>query len=130
MSPAEKIAKFIAAKTRAPGGSSQPPALPAETLRATTFQPDTPEFEAHRIAAELVRLRGDGAVRSHEDARFYAHLLRDFDATYTGSVSKTKADDPAGPYVPTKQQRVRVPHGLTKEKRRSFLQKDLDDAIG
>ena len=27
-------------------------------------------------------------------------------------------------------QRVRVPHGLTKEERQSFLQKDLDDAIG
>ena len=128
MSPAEKIAKFIAAKTRAPGGSSQPPALPAETLRATTFQPDAPEFEAHRIAAELVRLHGDGAVRSHEDARFDAHLLRDFDATYTGPM-RCAQQDTSGPYVPTAMQRVRVPHGLTKEERQRFLQKDLDDAI-
>jgi hypothetical protein len=45
-------------------------------------------------------------------------------------VSKTDADDPAGPYVPTKQQHVHVPRGLTMEERQRFLQKDLEDAIG
>ena len=92
MSPAQKIANFIAAKTGAPAETSPPPAHPAETLEATTFQPDAPESEAHRIAAELVRLHRDGAIASQKDASFYAHLLRDFDATYTGPVSNIHAD--------------------------------------
>jgi hypothetical protein len=49
-------------------GQKPPPALPAETLQATTFQPDAPESEAHRIAAELVRLHKDGTIRSQADA--------------------------------------------------------------
>ena len=56
-------------------------------------------------------------------------LIRDFDATYTGSVSKTDADHAAGAYVPTQGHRVRVPHRLTEEQRWRFLQEDLDDAI-
>jgi hypothetical protein len=129
MSPSQKIANFIATRTRTPADTSPPPVDPAETLQATTPQPEAPESEAHRIAAELVRVHRDDAIRSHKDASFYAHLLRDFDATYTGPVSKTDADHPAGPYVPTKQQCVRVPYGLTLEERRRFLQEDLDDAI-
>ena len=70
------------------------------------------------------------AIRSHQDASFYAHLLRDFDAAYTGPVSKTDADDPPGPYVPSKHQLVRVPRGLTMEERQRFLQKDLDEMAG
>jgi hypothetical protein len=49
--------------------------------------------EAHRIAAELVRLHRDGAVASQADAMFYAHLLCDFGATYTGPVSSVPQDD-------------------------------------
>jgi hypothetical protein len=128
MSPAQKIANFIAAKTGASAGTSPPPAFPAETLEATTFQPDAPESEAHRIAAELVRLHGDGAIGSHNDASFYAYLLRDFDATYTGPARSVRADPP-GPYVPTAMQRVHVPRGLTVEERQRFLRKDLEDAI-
>ena len=82
--------------------------------------------EARRIATGLVQLHRDGAVASQADAMFYAHLLRDFGATYI----RTATPEPAGPYVPTAMQRVRVPHGLTREERQSFLQKDLDDAIG
>jgi hypothetical protein len=51
-----------------------------------------PEFEAHRIAAELVRLHRDGGVASQKGASFYAHLLHDFGATYTGPVSNTDAE--------------------------------------
>ena len=46
------------------------------------------QTEARRIAAELARLHRDGAIASksaHDpDAVFYARLLRDFGATYTG----------------------------------------------
>jgi hypothetical protein len=46
------------------------------------------QTEARRIAAELARLHRDGAIASksaHDlDAIFYARLLRDFGATYTG----------------------------------------------
>ena len=113
----------------APAGTP-PPAHPAETLQTTTLQPDAPESEAHRIAAELVRLHRDGAIRSHKDASFYAHLLCHFDAAYTGPVSNTDEDDQPGRYMPTKQQRVRVPSGLTMEERQRFLQKDLDEMAG
>jgi hypothetical protein len=43
-------------------------------------------FRTYRIAAGLVRLHKDGAIRSHKDASFYARLLRDFGATYLGPV--------------------------------------------
>jgi hypothetical protein len=41
--------------------------------------------EARRIAGELVKLHGDGAIKSERDAPFYAKLVRDFGATYTGT---------------------------------------------
>jgi hypothetical protein len=82
--------------------------------------------EARRIAGELVRLHRDGAIRSQKDAGFYAQLLRDFGAAYTGPVSSVP-QDASGPYVPTAIQLVRVPRGLTREERQRSLQKDLDD---
>ena len=84
--------------------------------------------EARRIAAELVRLHKDGAIASQADAMFYARLLCDFGAAYTGPVSSVP-QDASGPYVPTAMQLVRVPRGLTREERQRSLQKDLDDAI-
>jgi hypothetical protein len=89
MSPSQKIANVIAATTGAQAGTSPPPAHSAETLQATTSQPDAAKSEAQRIAAELVRLHHDGAIKSHKEASFYAHMLRDFDATYIGPVRKT-----------------------------------------
>jgi hypothetical protein len=83
---------------------------------------------AKKGAGELVRLQGDGAIRSQKDASFYAHLIRDLDATYTGRIICAGKDLPPRPCVPTKQQRIRVPYGLTPEERR-LLQEDLDDAI-
>jgi hypothetical protein len=113
-----------------PAPSPKPP-IPSEYPVATAMMmPSSVESEAKRIAHKLVELYHSGAIKEPVDASFFAHLLRDFDATYTGPVSKTDADDPAGPYVPTKQQHVRVPRGLTMEERQRFLQKDLEDAIG
>jgi hypothetical protein len=40
--------------------------------------------EAHRIAGELVRLRRAGAISDPDDPVFFATLLRDFGATFTG----------------------------------------------
>ena len=85
--------------------------------------------EARRIADELLKLHRDGAIKGAADASFFARLIRDFCATYTAP-KRTAPPDPAGPYVPTAMQRVRVPSGLSLEERQSFLQKDLDDAIG
>jgi hypothetical protein len=84
--------------------------------------------EARRIADELLNLHRDGPIKRPSDASFFARLIRDFCATYTAP-KRTAAPDPAGPYVPTAMQRVRVPSGLSFEERQSFLQKDLDDAI-
>ena len=84
--------------------------------------------EARRIADELLKLHRDGAIKGAADASFFARLIRDFCATYTAP-KRTAAPDPAGPYVPTAMQRVRVPSGLSFEERQSFLQKDLDDEI-
>ena len=87
--------------------------------------------EARRIAGELVRLHKDGAIASQADAMFYARLLCDFGATYLGTVEAASRRTPdQSPYVPTAMQLVRVPRGLTREGRRRFLQKDLDDMAG
>ena len=84
--------------------------------------------EARRIAGELLKLHRDGAIKEPSDASFLARLIRDFSATYTAP-KRTAPPDPAGPYVPTAMQRVRVPAGLSLEERQSFLQKELEDAI-
>ena len=47
--------------------------------------------EARRIAGELVKLHGAGAIKSDQDASFYANLIRTFDATYTGSTPPDEA---------------------------------------
>ena len=104
-----------------PAGHEEPAAQDVSELDAGELT------EARRIAGELVRLHRDGAIRSQKDASFYAHLLRDFGATYTGPVSNNDGMIRRAPYLPTKQQRVRVPRGLTMEER---VQKDLDDMAG
>jgi hypothetical protein len=82
--------------------------------------------EARRIAAGLVLLHKDGAVASQADAMFYARLLCDFGATYLGTVEAASRRTPdQSPYVPTKQQLVRVSRGFTREGRQRFLQEDL-----
>ena len=107
---------------------------------ASPLQSATPEFEAEarRIAAELECLRKDAAIaeKSTEDpdASFYANLIRDFGASYTGkgcnvpAISKPEASPP-GPYVPTKAQRVQISAGLSQEQRVRFFQKDLGQAL-
>jgi hypothetical protein len=42
--------------------------------------------EAQRIAAELAKLHKAGALKSAEDAQFFAHLLKVFGATYAGDL--------------------------------------------
>jgi hypothetical protein len=51
--------------------------------------------EARRIAKELVKLRDAGAISSDSrdpEARFYAHLVRDFGATYASNTTTTSLD--------------------------------------
>ena len=69
-------------------GSAEAEAWHPDNLAKPGAQPRDDEIEARRIAAQLDRLHRDGAIASksaHDpDAVFYARLLRDFGATYTG----------------------------------------------
>jgi hypothetical protein len=60
----------------------------------------------------------DGAIKGAGDpeARFYAAVLHTFGGTYVGS---TKETGDTGRYIPTKEQRVVVPPGLTAKQRMS-----------
>jgi hypothetical protein len=119
-------------------------------LGATPLSPLAAEFEAEalRIAEELKRLHQDGAIANKSvrdpDARFYANLLRDFGATYTGPVSNVSAAAdqeeaggnplpgicvPGKPYTPTVAQRVKVPRGLSRKQEAEFLARDLEEAL-
>jgi hypothetical protein len=94
---------------------------PSSGLDAAPLFPPTADFEtdARGIAAELERLHQDGAIANKSvrdpDARFYANLLRDFGATYTGPLNQNQAGGnprpgvcvPGKPYTPTVAQRVK-----------------------
>jgi hypothetical protein len=93
--------------------------------------------EARRIAAELVKLYQVGAISGPDDpeALFYANLIRQADASFTGHrepVSDSESSKPAErqPCHPTKEQLVPIPLGLSKQQRREFLERDLREAIG
>jgi hypothetical protein len=87
----------------------------------------TPEYpEAHRIAAELLKIHRDGTLLE-KDRHFYATLIATFGGTYQGMAEKPVA---VRHFTPTKEQRVRVPLGLTPVERQQFLQDDLDAAFG
>jgi hypothetical protein len=82
---------FPAVAPRLAGGRPEVSA-PSRTTASECHTPQLSrgdEAEARRIAAELDRLHRDGAIASksaHDlDAVFYARLLRDFGAAYTGS---------------------------------------------
>jgi hypothetical protein len=79
----------------------------------------------HRVGAIAPRRR-DPIAGGREVVR----PLCDFGAAYTGPVSNTDEDDQPGRYMPTKEQLVRVPRGLTIEERQRFLRKDLDEMAG
>jgi hypothetical protein len=87
--------------------------------------------KAHRIAGELVKMHRDGAIKGADDpeAQFYSPVLHTFGGTYASKRSDKK-EAPTGPYVPTKEQLVIVPPGLTRKERMKFLQDDLDEAFG
>jgi hypothetical protein len=68
------------------GCIAPPDPCPREpTISAASVADDQ---EAHRIAGELVKLHHDGAISGRpadRDAAFYACLIRDFGATYSGT---------------------------------------------
>jgi hypothetical protein len=103
--------------------------VPPEPVEPNPTENSADLNEARRIADELLKLHHSGAIKGPADVSFFARLIRDFCATYTAP-KRTSPPDPVCPYVPTAMQRVRVPSGLSLEERQSFLQKDLDDAIG
>ena len=58
--------------------------------------------EARRIAGELAKLNRDGAIKGPADALFFACLIRDFGATYTGPVRRLPTEDSPHPCEPSK----------------------------
>jgi hypothetical protein len=123
---------------------------PSSELDAAPLFPSTAKFEtdARGIAAELERLHQDGAIANKSvrdpDARFYANLLRDFGATYTGprsikpiAVNQNQAGGnprpgvcvPGKPYTRTVVQRVHIPRGVSRQKEREFLARDLEETL-
>jgi hypothetical protein len=96
-----------------------------ESERTVATGADDELGEAQRIAGELVKMHRDGAIKGAGDpeARFYAAVLHTFGGTYVGS---TKETGDTGRYIPTKEQRVVVPPGLTAKQRMKFLQDDID----
>jgi hypothetical protein len=125
MTPSQKIRNFIAAKAGDQSNTIRPPEtvqigadlalaharprthVPARKPAPTNAAQELGSEEPKRIAAELMRLHRDGAIRSQHNA----------------------GGNGPGPYVPTKQQRVRILPGLTHEQRRRHLQEDLDRAL-
>ncbi len=77
------------------------------------------DVEARRIADELVKLHEAGAIKSEQDASFYANLVHLFGASFSAhvvpQVSKQGAPngltvpEPGNPHAPTAAQRVKVP---------------------
>ena len=63
--------------------------------------------EARRIAGELAKLNRDGAIKGPAGALFFACLIRDFGATYTGPVRRLPAEDSLQPCEPSKHHRIR-----------------------
>ena len=65
------------------------PAAVNQAPLANALAETVQNIEAKRIAVELAKLRQDGAITgpSDEEATFYAWLVRDFGATYTGRTS-------------------------------------------
>ena len=127
-----------------------PHGSPSSELDAAPLFPPTAEFEtdARGIAAELERLHQDGAIANKSvrdpDARFCANLLREFGATYTGprsikqiAVNQNQAGGnphpgvcvPGKPCTPTVAQRVRIPRGVSRQKEREFLARDLEETL-
>ena len=97
------------------------------------------DVEARRIARELVRLHKAGAIKSEQDASFYARLIRDFGASFTvrtgpvapkpGAPNGSTVPESGKPYVPTEAQRVKVPRGLSRRQEAEFLARDLEEAL-
>src|SRR5262245_8978415 len=85
--------------------------------------------EAKRIAAELVNLWCQGLVKDDPEAAFYASLIHQFGASFTG---KGPGAAPNGrtmpkkgqPYKPSAEQLVHIPQGLTRKEREAFLARD------
>jgi hypothetical protein len=85
--------------------------------------------EAQRIAGELVKLHRDGAIKSEQDAEFYASVLKVFDATYEATTAPAIPERIVGGLSP-EQLVSEPPPGLSARERMEFYQADLADAIG
>ena len=97
------------------------------------------DAEARRIAGESVKLHKAGAIKSEQDASFYANLVRLFGASFTASVGPYAhkpgapngftVPEPGKPYTPTAAQRVEIPRGLSRKQEAEFLARDLEEAL-
>jgi hypothetical protein len=78
-------------KTQPTGGA---PRLASDQPEVSPQLSRDDEAEASRIARELVKLHRDRAMATKGDASFYANLIRDFGAIYTGPPDAAAAFHP------------------------------------
>jgi hypothetical protein len=115
--------RLVAAERQEPPKKSKFGQIEAPELRGDEFSQEAAfAQEARRVADELVRLHGDGAIQSQEDASFYANLIHLFDANYTKRVAAESDAIPPGQRKPSKHQRdrdsEREGHALPSEEER------------
>jgi hypothetical protein len=117
-----KVEPLPGVTRRAPPANPPAQSQPAATESQEHAPAEDPE--ARRIADELVKLYRSGAIKSQEDAEFYANLIRTFDATYTGSSAGASAGEHPVDLVPE------PPDGISPQERMEFYAQDLADAFG
>jgi hypothetical protein len=76
--------------------------VPSEPVEPNPTKNSADFKEARRIAGELAKLNRDGAIKGPADALFFACLIRDFGATYTGPVRRLPTEDSSHPCEPSK----------------------------
>ena len=124
--PSPSESSLAGAAPKQESGSAAPPTATVADSRPSVAEPlEEFDVKASRIAGELVKLHRDGAIKGPADALFFACLIRDFSATYSAIDSNELKTSPPI----SLNQRVRVPHGLSRKQHECFVQKDLEDAI-
>jgi hypothetical protein len=83
-------------------------------------------FEPQRIAGELVKLQQAGAIKSEQDAEFFAAFISTFGATLAASTIFTHV----APRLSPEQLVPEPPPGLSKRELREFYEQDLEQVIG
>ena len=98
--------------------------------RQTANPASTQTWKRGAIADELVKLHKAEAIKSEQDASFYANLVRLFGASFTARVGphvpkqgarNGTVPEPGKPYAPNAAQRGKVPRVLSRKQEAKFL---------